>query len=89
MALKKSVLLLLTFSILIFLSALSYVEQQLRLQRLNYEIIELKKQKRLLVEQQKTSQLQLDQLRSLERIEREVKRQGFVPIGKEQLRIVR
>ena len=88
-ALKRSVLLLLIFSILIFLTALYYVEQQVRLQKLNYEIVELKKQKSLLAEQQKTYQLQLDQLKSLERIEREVKARGFVPIEKEQLRIVR
>ena len=88
-ALRKSVLLMLVFSILIFVTALYYVEQQVRLQKLNYEIIELKKQKKLLVEQQKTSQLQLDQLKSLERIEREVKARGFVPLEKEQLRIVR
>lgn len=89
MALKKSILLMLTFSILIFLTALYYVGQQVRLQKLNYEIIELKNQKKLLVEQQKTSQLQLDQLKSLERIEQKIKGRGFVPVEKEQLRLVR
>lgn len=89
MALKKTVLLLLTFSILIFLTALYYVEQQISLQKLNYEIVDLKKQKRLLVEQQKTYQLQLHQLKNLEQIEHDVKSRGFTPIEKEQLRIVR
>ncbi len=88
-ALKKSVLLMLIFSIFIFLTALYYVDRQVRLQKLNYEIIELKRQKKLLVERQKTNQLQLDQSKNLERIEKDVKARGFVPIEKEQLRIVR
>ncbi|PID57212.1 hypothetical protein CSB45_08260 [candidate division KSB3 bacterium] len=87
--LKKSVLVMLLFSILIFATALYYVEQQVRLQTLNYDIIELKNHRKLLVEQQRSYQLQLDRLKNLERVERQAKMRGFVPIEKEQLRIVR
>ena len=87
--LKKSVVLMLVFWILIFFSALYYVEQQVQLQTLNYEIIELKEQKKMLLEQQKTYQLQLHQLKRLDRIESEMRKQGFVPIEEQQIHIVR
>lgn len=86
--LRKTVLLLLMFWALIFFSALYYVEQQVRLQTLNYKIIELKKQKKILLEQYKTYQLQLHQLKRLDRIEQEMQKRGFVPVEKEQIRIV-
>ncbi len=85
---KPSVILMPIFMALLFFSALYYVEQQVRLQKLNYRIIELKKQKKVLQEQQKTYALQLHQLKRLDRIEREIQQRGFVPVEKEQLRIV-
>jgi hypothetical protein len=87
-SLRKSSALLLLFMCLMFLSALYYVEQQVQLQRLNYKIIALKQQKKELIEQQKTYQLQLHQLPRLDRVEQDVRAQGFAPIEKEQLRIV-
>ena len=87
-SLKKSSALMLLLMCLMFLSALYYVEQQIQLQQLNYKIIALKQQKKELIEQQKTYQLQLHQLTRLDRIEREAKERGFAPIAKEQLRIV-
>ena len=86
---RKSVFLMLLFSLLIFILALYHVEQQVRLQTLNYEIIELKKQKKTLLEQYKTYQLQLHKLKRLDRIEQEMRKQGFVPVEEEQIRIVR
>jgi len=79
---------MLLFMCLMFLSALYYVEQQIQLQQLNYQIIALKQQKKELIEQQKTYQLQLHQLTRLDQIEHVMRQQGFAPIGKEQLRIV-
>jgi len=81
-------MLMLTFVTLIFFSALYYVEQQVRLQQLNYQIIELKTQKKQLQEQQKTYELQLHQLKRLDRIEHTLHNRGFIPLEKEQLRIV-
>ncbi len=86
--LKKSVVLMLVFWTLIFFSALYYVEQQVRLQTLNYKIIEVKKQKKILLGHYKTYQLQLHQLKRLDRIEREMQKQGFVPLEEEQIRII-
>lgn len=86
--LQSSVVLLVVFWVLIFFSALYYVEQQVRLQNLNYKIIELKKQKKILLEQHKTHQLQLHQLKRLDRIEREMRKRGFMPVEEDQIRIV-
>ena len=86
--LKKSAILMFVLSALTFIAALYYVEQQVRLRTLNYEIIELKKQKKLLIEQHKTLQLQLDQAKRLDKIEEEMTKRGFVPVEKAQIRIV-
>jgi hypothetical protein len=86
--LKKSIVLIFLFSALTFVAALYYVEQQVRLRTLNYEIIELKKQQKSLVEHHKTLQLQLDQAKRLDKIEEEMARRGFVPVEREQIRIV-
>lgn len=85
---KRTVVLALLLSALTFLGALYYVEQQIRLRTLNYEIIALKEQKKKLVEQQKTFQLQLDQSKRLDAIEAEMSKQGFVPVEDRQIRIV-
>lgn len=87
-SLKKSSALMLLLMCLMFLSALYYVEQQIQLQQLNYKIIELKQQRKELIEQQKTYQLQLHQLTRLDRIEQKMRNQGFIPVEKEQLRII-
>ena len=86
---KRTVILTLIFSTLTFAGALYYVEQQVRLRTLNYEIIALKQQKKELVEQQKTLQLLLDQSKRLDVIEAEMSRQGFVPVEERQIRIVK
>ena len=75
-------------SALTFIAALYYVEQQVRLRTLNYDIIELKKQRKQLIEQHKTLQLQLDQAKRLDTIEEEMIKRGFVPVEKDQIRIV-
>jgi hypothetical protein len=85
---KKSTVLMFVFSALTFIAALYYVEQQVRLRTLNYEIIELKKQRKQLIEQHKTLQLQLDQAKRLDTIEEEMTKRGFVPVEKDQIRIV-
>ncbi len=85
---RGAALLLVVFWVLIFLSALYYVEQQVRLQGLNYSIIELKKQHKSLLEQHKTYQLQLHQTKRLDRVEREMSKRGFVPVEEHQIRIV-
>lgn len=85
---RGSVILLVFFWLLFFLSALYYVEQQVRLQSLNYSIIELKKQHKVLLEQHKTYQLQLHQSKRLDRIEREMSKRGFVPVEEHQIRVV-
>ena len=85
---RKSVVIMLVFITLIFLAALYYVELQVRLQKLNYQMIELKQQRKELLEKQKTYQLQLHQLSRLDRIEQHIKKRGFIPVEKEQLRIV-
>ena len=87
-SIKKSSAFMLVFMGLTFLSALYYVEQQIQLQQLNYKIIELKQQRKELIEQQKTYQLQLHQLTRLDRIEQKMRNQGFIPVEKEQLRII-
>lgn len=76
------------FSALTFITALYYVEQQIRLRNLNYNIIELKKQRKQLIEQHKTLQLQFDQARRLDKIEEEMTKRGFVPVEKDQIRLV-
>jgi hypothetical protein len=76
------------FIVLIFLSAFYYVEQQVRLQTLNYTIIELKKRKKELLKDQKTAQLELHQLKRLDRIEQNMRQRGFIPVEKEQIRVV-
>jgi hypothetical protein len=85
---RKSIILMIIFIVFIFLSAFYYVEQQVRLQTLNYTIIELKKRKKELLKDQKTAQLKLHQLKRLDRIEQNMKQRGFVPVEKEQIRIV-
>lgn len=85
---KPSVLLMFLCIALTFVTALYYVEQQLRLRNLNYDIIALKQQQKQLLEQQKTLQLQLDQAKRLEKIEDDMKRLGFVPVAESQIRIV-
>jgi hypothetical protein len=77
------------FIVLIFLSAFYYVEQQVRLQTLNYTIIALKNRKKELLKEQKTAQLKLHQLKHLNRIEQTMRQRGFVPVEKAQIRIVR
>jgi len=86
--LKKTTILMFVLSALTFIAALYYVEQQVRLRTLNYAIIELKQQKNLLVEQHKTLQLQLDQSKRLEKIEKEMTKRGFAPVAENQIRIV-
>jgi hypothetical protein len=86
--LKRTVVFMFVLSTLTFIAALYYVEQQVRLRTLNYKIIELKGQKKLLIEQHKTLQLQLDQSKRLDKIEEEMTRRGFVPVEKDQIRIV-
>lgn len=86
--LRRTVLLTFLFSALTFIAALYYVEQQLQLRALNYDIIELKQQKKQLIEQHKTAQLQLDQLKRLDQIEEEMKRRGFAPVAEAQIRMV-
>ena len=51
------------FSALTFIVALYYVEQQVRLRTLNYEIIELKKQRKQLIEQQQSRIARLKRIR--------------------------
>ena len=85
---KKSTILMFALSALTFIAALYYVEQQVRLRTLNYDIIELKKQRKQLIEQHKTLQLQLDQAKRLDTIEEEMTKRGFVPVEKDQIRIV-
>jgi len=88
MAARKTVILMSVFSILTFVGAFYYVQQQVRLRSLNYEIIELKRQKQALTEQSKTLQLRLDQAKQLDLIEKELRKQGFVPLQKDQIRII-
>jgi hypothetical protein len=85
---KRTVVLVLLFSALTFLGALYYVEQQIRLRTLNYDIIALKERKKQLVEEQKTLQLRLDQSKRLDTIEAEMRKHGFVPVEDRQIRIV-
>lgn len=85
---KRTAILMFLFSALTFVAALYYVEQQVRLRTLNYDIIELKQHKKQLIEYQKTLQLQLDQLQQLDKIEAEMTRQGFVPVEDTQIRII-
>ena len=85
---KKTTVLLLVLGVLTFTGALYYVEQQVRLRTLNYEIIRLKEQQNALLKQQKTLQLQLDQMKRLEQIETRMTLQGFVPVAEEQVRLV-
>jgi len=87
--LKKSAILMFVISAFTFVAALYYVEQQVRLRNLNYEIIKIKGQKKLLIEQHKTLQLQLDQAKRLDKIEEEMTKRGFIPVEKDQIRIVR
>jgi hypothetical protein len=86
--LKRTVLLMFVFSVLTFMAALYYVEQQVQLRTLNYEIIELKQQKNLLLEQRKTLQLELDQSKQLDKIEEDMRKRGFVPVAEDQIRVV-
>ena len=87
-SIRKSILLMLLFWVLIFLAAFYYVEQQVQLHALNYEIIELKQQKKALSEESETLQVQLHQLKRLESIEQELQKQGFAPVEERQIRIV-
>lgn len=87
-SIRKSVMLMLLFWGLIFLSAFYYVEQQVQLHALNYAIIDLKQQKKALHEQYETLQVQLHQLKRLESIEQELQKQGFAPVEERQIRIV-
>jgi hypothetical protein len=86
--LKRTVLLMFVFSVLTFMAALYYVEQQVQLRTLNYEIIELKQQKNLLLEQRKTLQLELDQSKQLDKIEEDMRKRSFVPVAEDQIRVV-
>lgn len=85
---KRTLIVTLLFSVLTFAAALYYVEQQVRLRTLNYEIIALKQKKKALIEQQKTLQLQLDQLKGLDVIEADMIKKGFVPVEEGQIRII-
>ncbi len=85
---KHTLIISLIFGTLTFAAALYYVEQQVQLRTLNYDIIALKYQKKALIEQQKTLQLQLDQLKRLDSIEADMLKQGFVPVEEGQIRIV-
>lgn len=85
---KRTIVIILLFGTLTFAGALYYVEQQVRLRTLNYDIIALKQQKQELTEQQKTLQLQLDQLKRLDVIEADMLKKGFVPVEEGQIRIV-
>lgn len=85
---KRTAVLMFLFIALTFVAALYYVEQQVRLRTLNYEIIELKQHQKQLVEYQKTLQLRLDQLQQLDKIEAEMTRQGFEPVQETQIRII-
>jgi hypothetical protein len=85
---KRTVVITLLFGTLTFAGALYYVEQHVRLRTLNYEIIALKQRKKELIEQQKTLQLQLDQLKRLDVIEADMLKKGFVPVEEGQIRII-
>lgn len=85
---RRTVVLMFVLSALTFITALYYVEQQIRLRTLNYEIIELKKQKSQLVEQHKSLQLQLDQSKRLDKIEAAMRKRGLMPVAEEQIRII-
>ena len=87
--LKKVTWLMLIFWAGIFLLAFFYVEQQIRLQSMNYKIIEFKQQRKQLLEQQKTYQLQLDQAKRLDQVEVNLRKQGFEPVTEGQVRLVR
>lgn len=87
-SIRKSVMFMLLFWVLIFLAAFYYVEQQVQLHALNYEIIELKQQKKALGEQSETLQVQLHQLKRLESVEQALQKQGFAPVEEHQIRIV-
>lgn len=85
---KRTVILMFLFIALTFVSALGYVDQQIRLRKLNYEIIALKQKKQQLVEDHKTLQLQLDQSKRLDKIEEEMRRRGFIPVEEQQIHLV-
>lgn len=85
---KPTIIISLLFGLLTFAAALYYVEQQVRLRTLNYDIIALKQEKKTFVEQQKTLQLQLDQLKRLDAIEADMLKMGFVPVEEGQIRII-
>lgn len=85
---RKSVIFTIVCIVLTFMGALYYVKQQVRLQSLNYEIIELKAQKKALNEQHKTFLLQLHQLKRLDSIEQDMRKAGFVPAEETQIRII-
>ncbi len=85
---KPTIIISLLFGLLTFAAALYYVEQQVRLRTLNYDIIALKQEKKAFDEQQKTLQLQLDQLKRLDAIEADMLKMGFVPVEEGQIRII-
>jgi len=85
---RKSALLLCVLSLCTFGGAFYYVEQQIRLRTMNYDIIALKQQKNILSEQHKTLRLQLDQAKRLDHIETNLMQRGFVPVAEENIRLV-
>ena len=85
---KPTIIISLLFGLLTFAAALYYVEQQVQLRTLNYDIIALKQEKKEFGEQQKTLQLQLHQLKRLDAIEADMLKLGFVPVEEGQIRII-
>jgi hypothetical protein len=67
---------------------LLYVEQQIRLNTLNYEIIALKEKKRKLEEEKKAYELELNSLKILTSIESKARQQGLVLPKKGQIQFV-
>lgn len=85
---KRTLIVSVLFGICTFAAALLYVEQHVQVRTLNYDIIALKHRKKELIEQQKTLQLQFDQLKRLDAIEADMLKQGFVPVEEGQIRII-
>jgi hypothetical protein len=77
---------LIIFGIFILGVSLLYVEQQIRLSGLNYEIIALKEKKQKLKEEKKAYELELNSLRMLTIIEAKARQLGLMPPEKGQIR---
>lgn len=67
---------------------LLYVEQQIRLNTLNYEIIALKEKKQKLEEEKKAYEVELNSLKILTTIESKARQQGLVLPKKGQIQFI-